>query len=236
MPVFSIVEGRDPLLSVELMANESVIAESNAMVMMDSGVSVEGRMQGGFLSSLARNLFSNESFFQQELKANKGKPGQALLAPQLPGDIKLLDVGDAQYFLNSGAFMASEVGVSTQQKVNSNLLGAFFGNIGGFVLMKTEGRGKLCMSGFGQIIEVNVTPNDPITVDNGHVVAWDTRLQYDISTGSSSGNIFGRMASTAMSGEFMVTKFSGQGSLYICSRNQIAFAQYIRTTAQPNRA
>ena len=236
MPVFSIIEGRDPLLSVELMVNESVIAESNAMVMMDSGVSVEGRMQGGFLSSLARNLFSNESFFQQELKANKGKPGQALLAPQLPGDIKLLDVGNVQYFLNSSAFMACEVGVSTQQKVNSNLLGAFFGNIGGFVLMKTEGRGKLCLSGFGQIIEVNVTPNDPITVDNGHVVAWDASLQYDISTGSSSGNIFGRMARTAMSGEFMVTKFSGQGSLYICSRNQIAFDQYIRTTAQPNNA
>jgi len=236
MPVFSIVEGRDPILSVELKANESVVAESNSMVMMDSGVSVEGRMQGGFLSSLARNLFSNESFFQQELKANKGKDGQALLAPQLPGDIKLLDVGEKQYFLNSGAFMACEVGVATEQKVNNNLMGAFYGNVGGFVLMKTKGQGKLCISGFGQIIEVNVTPEDPITVYNGHVVAWDSQLNYELSTGSSSGNIFGRMASTAMSGEFMVTKFSGHGCLYICSRNQIAFNQYIQRIAQPNRA
>ncbi len=236
MVTFSLVEGRDPLLSVEFDANDSVIAESNAMVMMDGGVSVEGVMQGGFLSSLARNLFSSESFFQQVLKADKGKPGHALLAPQLPGDIEIIDVGDIQYFLNSGCFMACENTVKTSQRVNNNLLGAFFGGTGGLVIMQTEGRGKMCISGFGQIIRVNVTPDNPVTIDNGHVVAWDAKLTYDISTGSSKRGIFGRMASTAMSGEFMVTKFSGTGAVYICSRNQTAFEGYIRSLIPPSRA
>jgi uncharacterized protein (TIGR00266 family) len=236
MPVFDIVQGRDPLLSVELKQNEAVIAESNAMVMMDAGVSIEGHMQGGFLSSLARNLFSKESFFQQVARANKGRDGQILLAPQLPGDIEILKVGEVQYFLNSGAFMASDEAVRTVQKMNSNILGAFFGSVGGFVIMKTEGQGTLCLSGFGQIIKVNVTPNEPIIVDNGHVVAWDTRLNYEVSTASSSRSIFGRMASTAMSGEFLVTKFSGEGVLYICSRNQTAFEGYIRSLIPQNPA
>lgn len=229
MAVFSIVDGRDPLLSVELSEGDSIIAESNAMVMMDGGVSVEGSMKGGFLSSLGRKMFSNESFFQQVLSANKGQDGHAMLAPQLPGDIKILDVGEAQYFLNSGSFMASDNTVSTSQKVNSNILGAFFGDIGGFVIMQTTGVGKLCVSGFGQIIEVYIEPGKPVTIDNGHVVAWDKRLSYDVTTASSSKGIFGRLASTAMSGEFLVTKFTGEGSVFVCSRNQLSFEKYVRS-------
>lgn len=229
MTVFSIVEGRDPLLSIEMGEGDSVIAESNAMVMMDGGVSVEGTMQGGFLSSLARNMFSGESFFQQVLKANKGRDGQAMLAPQLPGDIKIIDVGEIQYYLNSGSFMASDNTVSTSQKVNKNILGMFFGSVGGMVIMQTEGVGKLCVSGFGQIVEVNVTPDEPIVIDNGHVVAWDKQLIFDVKMASGKRGIFGRMASTAMSGEFLVTEFKGEGKVLVCSRNQMAFEQYIRS-------
>lgn len=229
MPTFSVLEGRDPLLSIEFEPGDAVVAESNSMVMTDGAVSVEGRMQGGFFSSLARNLFSDESFFQQVLKADKGKPGQALLAPQLPGDIEIIEVGEQQYFLNSGCYMASEATVSTSQRLNSSVLGAFFGSTGGIVVMRTEGRGKLCLSGFGQIVKVSVEPGQEIVVDNGHIVAWDTRLDYRVTTASSKKGIFGRMVSTAMSGEYLVTRFAGKGDVYIASRNLLSYETYIRS-------
>lgn len=229
MTVFSIIEGRDPLLSIEMGEGDSVIAESNAMVMMDNGVSVEGAMQGGILSSIARNMFSGESFFQQVLKANKGRDGHALLAPQLPGDIKIVDVGAIQYYLNSGSFMACDNTVSTSQKVNKNILGMFFGDVGGMVIMQTEGIGKMCLSGFGQLIEVNISPDEPTIIDNGHVVAWDKRLSFKVRMASSKRGIFGRAASAAMSGEFLVTEFSGEGIVLVCSRNQLSFEEYIKS-------
>lgn len=235
MAEFSILEGRDPLLVVDLQPGDAVVAESNSLVMSDGGVSIEGKLQGGLLSSLARNIFSGESFFQQVLKADKGKPGQAFLAPQLPGDIEIIDVGERQFFLNSGCFMASDAGVSTSQTLNSSVLGAFFGNTGGIVVMRTEGRGKLCMSGFGQVLRVTLSADEEVVVDNGHVVAWETGLDYRVTTASSKRGIFGRAISTAMSGEFLVTRFSGTGHLYICSRNQTAFEEYIASVAKPSR-
>lgn len=229
MAKFIILEGRDPLLSVEFEPNDAIVAESNAMVMTDGGVSVEGKMQGGFFSSLARNLFSNESFFQQVLKADKGRAGQALLAPQLPGDIEIIDVGIKQFFLNSGCYMASDATVSTTQRLNNSVLGAFFGSTGGLVIMRTEGSGKLCMSGFGQIVKVTVAKDQEIMVDNGHVVAWETSLDYRVTSASDKSGFFGRMISTAKSGEFLVTRFKGEGAVYICSRNQTSFEGYIRS-------
>jgi len=234
MSNFTVLDGRDPLLVVDLLPGDSVVAESNAMVMSDGGVSLEGKLQGGLMSSLARRLFSEESIFQQLIKADKGKAGQVFLAPPLPGDIEIVDVGERQFYLNSGCYIASDASVSTSQRLNNSVLGAFFGNTGGIVVMRTEGQGKLALCGFGQVLRVDVTPGEEIIVDNGHVVAWQTSLDYRVSTASSKRGLFGRMISTAMSGECLVTKFSGTGHVYISSRNQLAFEDYIRTLSANN--
>src|SRR5690554_852948 len=107
MPSFSVLSGRDPMLQVDLQPGDAIVAESNAMVLSDGGVSVEGKMQGGLMSSIARKLFSDESLFQQQIRADKGRPGQVFLAPALPGDIEVIEVGEKQFYLNSGCFMAS---------------------------------------------------------------------------------------------------------------------------------
>jgi len=233
MPSFSVISGRDPMLQVDLHPGDAIVAESDAMVMSDGGVSIEGKMQGGLLSSLARKLFSEESLFQQQIKADKGRAGRVFLAPPLPGDIEVVEVGDRQFFLNSGCFMVSESSVGISQRLNTSVLGSFFGDTGGFVVMRTEGQGKLCLSALGQIVKVQVKPGDDVLVDNGHVVAWDTTLGYTISTASSKKGIVGRMVSTAMSGEFLVTRFSGEGVIYISSRNLTTFQAYLKTLASP---
>lgn len=228
MPTYTILEGRDPLLMVDLRPGESIVAESNAMVMNDGGASVEGKLQGGVISSLARRIFSDESLFQQVISTKPGREAQVFLAPPLPGDIELVDVGERQFYMNSGCYMASDSTVGTSQRLNSSVLGSFFGGTGGFIVMRSEGEGRLAMCGFGQIIRVDVHPGEEVVVDNGHVVAWQTSLDYRVSTASAKRGLFGRMISTAMSGEFLVTKFSGEGHLYISSRNQPAFEEYMK--------
>lgn len=96
---FEVTGGVDPLLTVQLDCGDKVLAESNAMVAMDGVLSLKGKSRGGVLKSFARKLFNDETFFQQYIEAKEGA-GQVLLAPNIPGDIRILDVGDRQYLLS----------------------------------------------------------------------------------------------------------------------------------------
>lgn len=51
-----------------------------------------------------------------------------------------------------------------------------FGGTGGFFIGETSGQGKLAISGFGTIFELEVKQNMPVIIDNYHVVAWDYNL------------------------------------------------------------
>ncbi|MBR5458241.1 MAG: TIGR00266 family protein, partial [Burkholderiaceae bacterium] len=153
---FEIAGSVDPLLAVHLERGDKVLAESNAMVAMDGDLALKGKSRGGLLKSIARKFLNDETFFQQYIEAEK-EPGQVLLAPNIPGDIRILDVGERQYLLSDGAFLAATEDV--ELSVKSQGLGrALLGNNGGFFIMGTEGRGQLAVSGFGSIREIDVKP------------------------------------------------------------------------------
>lgn len=44
--------------------------------------------------------------------------------------------------------------------------------------METSGSGDLLISIIGDIVELTVEPGKPITVDNEHVLAWTSDLNY----------------------------------------------------------
>lgn len=59
-------------------------------------------------------------------------------------------------------------------------------------------------------------------MDSGHLVAFETGLQYDIQMASRS--IFSSLAS----GEGLVCRFHGEGKLWYQTRNLSAFASIIK--------
>ncbi|MBF0101901.1 MAG: TIGR00266 family protein [Desulfobacterales bacterium] len=225
MAEFKIVGTVDPFLLVALKKGEVIYAESNAMVTMDATLELKGKMQGGLLRSLARKIANNESFFQQSIEANFGD-GEILLAPELPGEIEILDVGEKQYRLTDGAFLASTNGVNINIKTQGIGM-ALFGGTGGFFLMETSGQGKLAVSGFGSVFGLDVTSANDVIVDNYHVVAWDSNLQYNLSMSTTKAGFFRNLVSSQMSGEGLVIRFSGNGKIYVCSRNKGSFVNWI---------
>ena len=167
MAAFEITGGIDPLLAVTLEKGEAILAESNAMVAMDTALSLKGKTRGGLMGSIARKFMNDETFFQQRIEADD-QAGTVLLAPNLPGDVRILDVGPAQYLLSDGAFLACTEGVELSTK-SQGIGRALLGDSGGFFVMGTEGSGRIAVSGFGSIRELDVTPERPITVDNGQL-------------------------------------------------------------------
>lgn len=219
MPILTVTGDYDPFLHVSLQQGESIFCESDAMVMMESNLDLTARMQGGLLGALTRRFVNGESFFQQHIKATRGH-GDCLLAPPFSGSIEILDVGTVQYKVADTAYLAATEGVDVTAQLQ-RVGAAMFANTGGFFVGQTSGSGQLAVCGCGSLFTLEVSPNQPITIDNGHVVAWDSRLNYQISlaTGQDKG-LLGNIINSVTSGEGVVLQFSGTGKVIICSRNR----------------
>nr|WP_250808334.1 TIGR00266 family protein [Neorhizobium tomejilense] len=227
----------DNLLFAILEQFEEINCESNAMVMIEGNLDLKGEMKGGFWSAVGRKLTNGESFFTQSIKATRG-PGAAILAPVLPGDIQLLECGAGRQFLmNDGVFLACESTVSVNVKMQS-IGRALFAGSGGFFVGETAGQGKLAVNGFGSVYKLDIDnpPDNPVIIDNNHVVAWDSRLKYDLALGTKrSSGFFGSLVSSVTSGEGVVLKFSGKGQVVICSRNRSDFVNWLGSQIAPSR-
>jgi len=225
MAEFTVTGDVDPFLHVSLKRGEKIYCESNAMVMMEKALELKGKMTGGLGGALMRRFASGESFFQQHIEA-VGGDGDCLLSPVLPGAIQVLDVGATRYKITDGAFVAAESGVTLTVRTQG-LGSALFGQTGGFFIGEATGAGKLAVSGFGSSFVVDVEPGKEITIDNSHVVAWDSNLHHEISVATQSGGLLGQLVGSVTSGEGVVLKFSGRGKVVICSRSRDNFATWL---------
>lgn len=227
MSSFTVTDGQDPFLHISLERGESVFAESGAMVMMDGTLDLIGNVQGGLLSGLARRMVAGESLFTQKIVATRG-PGDVLLSQVIPGAVHVLNVGPQEYLLNDGVFLAAETSVDIKVQPQG-LGGALFANSGGLFIMRASGRGKLCVGGLGSLFLLPVEAGQNPIIDNGHLVAWDARLGYEVVMSTSrQGGLLSNLISSQTSGEGWVTKFSGTGQVLICSRQRQGFTAWLR--------
>lgn len=213
--------GSYALLKAQLEQGEHIKAEAGAMASMSDTIDVEGKLEGGLMSGLARTFLTGETLFFQTLRATRGS-GDVLLAPSIPGDLAILDVdATTEYFLQKDAFMAGESSLILSTKAQNLSKGLFGGE--GFFIQKIAGHGKLVISSFGSIHRIDLKPGETRIVDNGHMVAWPTTTSYSLEKASKSGWI-----SSFTSGEGIVCKFTGPGYIYIQTRNTSSFGQWLQ--------
>ncbi len=209
------------LARIHLQPNESVVAESGAMVGMSTNVAMQTQ-SGGLMSGLKR-MFGGESFFRNTFTA-QGAPGEVLLAHSLCGDMVTLEMTPAGYFVQSSSYIASTPNVNIETKVGG--FKTFFAGEGVFVLKATcQGPGQILVGAFGGIQELVCDGN--LVVDTGHLVAWDSTLQYSVGK-SGSGWI-----ASFLSGEGLVCHFTGQGRIWIQTRNPSGYGQIVGKLLPP---
>ena len=208
------------------------------MVMMEATLDLKGDMSVGLGSAIMRRFANGESFFRQQIEATRGD-GDCLLSPMLPGALEIIEVGERQYLLSDGAFVAATSG--TEMKVRmQNISSALFAQSGGFFVMETSGKGQVVVSGFGSMFQLEVAPGREVIIDNSHVVCWDSTLHYEISvtTGSAGGGLggmIGNFVNSMKSGEGIVLRFSGSGKVFVCSRNRDSFVDWVRKETSGGR-
>lgn len=197
----------------QLEANESLMADSGAMMGMSTNVQMTTQ-SGGAMSGLKR-MFSGESFFRNTFTSHGGR-GEVLLTTPLCGDMVLLDVGQRQWIVQNSAYVGSTMGVDVQTHTTGK---GFFSGAGLFALA-SQGQGNMIIGAFGAIEPLTV--DGSTVIDTGHLVAWESTLHYDLVKATDSGWI-----ASWLSGEGMVCHFQGQGQVYVQTRNNQEYGRAI---------
>lgn len=226
---FSVEGSIDPLLHAHLSEGDTLFCESGAMVAMDECLYLVGKARGGVLSAIGRKMLNDESFFQQKIEARR-QGGEVLLSPTLQGDVKVLDIGVQSYAISDGCYLANTEGVTVStgtQGLGKALFARTGSGLKGFFILHARGRGQLCVSGFGSLRVLAVTPEKPILIDNGHLVAWDESLDYEVAMNTAHKGLMGTMVESVVSGEGIVLRFKGQGNVIVCSRNRQEFSTWV---------
>lgn len=216
-------------LKVQLAPNEMIQAEAGAMVRQDPGLQMDTRLNAGrnagffakvkaFFAAFARKFFGGETMFVNDFHGPQG--GTVVLAPSLAGQImhQQLD-GSRTLYIQSSAYLASTGNVDTKLRFGG--LKAMLGGEG-LVLQEATGQGDVWINAYGGITEVPI--NGTFVVDTGHIVAFDGNLNFKVRSVGSGGF---SLKSFLFSGEGLVCEFSGQGRVWIQSRNLGALVGWI---------
>ena len=210
------------LAVVDLEPGETVVAESGAMISMDSHIRIEtsAGMSQGLMKGLKR-MVAGESFFQNKFTA-EGGPGHVTFAPTFVGDVAQTELSNSKLFIQSTSFLCSGTGVDIDAKWGGAK--TFFGGEG-LIMLKAEGTGPVVFNSFGAIKEIEV--DGEFIVDTGHIVAFEESLNFKVSRfgGSWKSFIFG--------GEGLICEFSGTGRLWLQTRNPTEFGKLIGAKLPP---
>ena len=203
------------LAIAKLTPNERIRAEAGAMVSMSGGVTIETKAEGGFLKSLGRAVLGGESFFQNFFLA-PASGGEITLAPELPGDIAVIEMSGAKLMVQAGSYMASEASVELTAKISVKALMA----AEGVSMLEASGTGTLLVSSYGAIYEKDLTAGEKYIVDTSHLVAFDGNM-------AVAPKPIGGLKSTLFSGEGFVVELTGPGKIYIQTRSPQALINWI---------
>src|SRR5262244_4318635 len=168
------------LAVVQLQAEQSIQAESGAMVSMSANIELQSQMKGGLFGAIKRAA-GGESAFVSTFTA-RGGPGEVTFAPGAPGDIAAIEMNNQMFFVQSSSYLAGDVSLVVDTRWGGAK--SFFGGEGLFVL-QVQGSGLLLVSSFGSIHRKLLNHGERYVVDTGHLVAWEGHMRYELRKASS---------------------------------------------------
>jgi uncharacterized protein (TIGR00266 family) len=213
------------LLQITMAPGEVLIAEAGAMVAraadLDMVVKLNAGRNPGFFGKMKaifvaflRKVVGGETFFVNHFTSPQG--GWVWLAPAMSGGIMHIPMQGQTMIFSAGAYLASAGDIDLKLRFGG--LRALLAKEGAFFI-EASGIGELWVTSYGAIDEIYC--NGSYVVDNGHIVGFDSSLDFKIKTpGGGAMGFFG-------SGEGLVCEFQGQGRILIQSRNTGALVEWL---------
>ena len=122
--------------------------------------------------------------------------------------------------VQSGSWIASDPAVDVDAKWGG---GKTFFSGEGLLLLRCSGRGDLLMSTLRRpAVHSPWPPGEAMTLDTGHVVAFDDTVTYKVRKAGS-------WKSTILGGEGLVTDFTGPGRVWLQTRSSSDLVAWIKS-------
>lgn len=209
-------------VEIELDPQETAIAESGAMMMMDESITMQtifgdgsAQQPTGFLGKLVsagKRVLTGESLFMTAF-TNQGQAKQKVsFAAPYTGKIIPLDLRElgGTVIAQKDAFLCAAKGVSVGIHFQRKLGVGIFGGEG-FIMEKLEGDGMVFLHAGGFILEKDLRPGELLKVDTGCVVGYTPGVEFDIEFVKGVKNVL-------FGGEgLFFAKLRGPGKIWIQS-------------------
>lgn len=209
---------------VLLNAGEELVAEAGSMVAMSGFINASTTLRqgkgGGIFGGIQR-MFAGESLFLSVFRSSRSG-GEVYLAPKTIGDILKYELSGQELVVQSTSYLASASDVDIVLGFQG-FKSLFSGE--SIFWLTLSGYGLALLNSFGAIYEVNV--DGTYIVDTGHIVAFEKKLNFEITKiGSSWIGAF-------LGGEGLVCRFKGRGKVYCQTHNPGAFGQQVGSRLPP---
>jgi uncharacterized protein (TIGR00266 family) len=202
--------------TINVPAGGAVRVEAGAMAMTRGDISMQTSTRGGFMSGIKRSL-GGESFFVNDFHSDSG--GQVGVAATLPGDMAEVTLnGTGALLVQSGSWVASDPSIEVDSKWGG---GKSFFSGAGLILLRCTGAGELLLAAYGAIQATTLEAGEKLTLDTGHIVAFDDSVQYSVRKAGS-------WKSTILGGEGLVTDFTGPGRVWLQTRSSNDLIDWIQ--------
>jgi uncharacterized protein (TIGR00266 family) len=128
-----------------------------------------------------------------------------------------IEIGQGAFMLQSGAYVASEMGVAMDTKWGGSK--GFFGS-GSLLLLRVTGSGTVLTAAYGAIEERVLQSGQRYTVDTGHIVGFEESVSFTVKR-------VGNWKSTLLGGEGLVCELTGPGRVLMQTRSEEAFLGWL---------
>jgi uncharacterized protein (AIM24 family) len=137
--------------------------------------------------------------------------GEVTLAPALPGVVRALTLAEEKLWVHSASLLAASA--SLQIKASDKRSPSFY---------LVEGSGELLISGFGALWELDISPQDSVSLEN--IVAFGDTLPYSLHR-------LGGFAARFFSSGPIVCQFQKAGSIFVQARSPKEFGERLSRAA-----
>ena len=186
-------------VEVELDPQETVVAESGAMMYLEDGITFEVKMgdgseprQGawGKLKSAGKRALSGESVFLSHFTNHGAGRRTVAFAAPYPGKIVPLDLAQVGGRIRAqrDAFLCAALGTKLDISLNRKLGAGFFGGEG-FILQDISGDGMAFLHAGGTIVEKRLV-GEKLRIDTGCVVAFEPQIEFSIERAGRASTMF----------------------------------------------
>ncbi len=202
------VPGLVPSVLATLAPQESLYCEHGIMLFKDVGVGVGRKTikSGGFMKTMERSTVGGMPFFLTEFTG----PGQVGLSRDGVGDVRILELQQNEVLdVAGGSLICAENKIPYEME---HIKGTHRpGQITGVWLDRLTGPGKIAIHGYGDIITMNLAPNELVTCDMGALLYKSKSVKAETKNLPFGSGLLGRLQA------FEVLELIGPGKVALQS-------------------